>query len=531
MKTFNSIYTILLLTGVLAFLFSCEESEDFERYTPERITGEDDVVTYDNVVTYPYIDFIETDTPNVSLTGGFGFVLDSIEAPLESTFQRNKFSIDRSTGVISYENAGELSAGIYSFNVGMTTAYGLVMFKDVVSIEVLDVPANVTIDNPVVEAGALQVGVIATLSYTDTSEGDITSLSYGFVNDVEGFEIDASTGEISKTGSVTEATTVLSIEATTNLGIKIFQNVLTVNVGQAPTLNYHQSDGVTGLAKVTLSPWSPYTTSKPSLNGMESGGGFEITLPAGLSGYAGSFGIDDEGKISIVADADLPEGDHVLGVVATNSGGISASFDNLFTVSVVAVWDEITNDQMNEGNGDGDSPEVVYPGAWQNYNNGPGASFVKKVGVQGFDGIRVFRPDHQSCDVSLTRNVDVTGYKKLQVTFGEFTGQTQGGGNGDFFESYDRIVYFSDNESDIAGGAFDASNWATIMGPDDGWSTETGGSEYVNNIDISSLTGGTLYLHWRIVPDPSSVAIDRNGQWMIDYLSISGAGAYPAIEE
>lgn len=534
MKMINPIYIILLLISVLTLIFSCEETDDFDRYVPAKVNVEDSVVAYTDIRTYPYIDLIATDTPKVSLTGSYSFILDSIAAPSGSTFISSKFKIDKSTGVISYQNTGELSAGIYTIGVGVATSYGIAVLDEAVKIEILDIPLSLSVDNSTVTSGALDQGVIATVSYTDTSgEGVVTSITYELVNPVLGFTIDATTGAISKTTDAAEGSNKLSVTATSNVGSISVNDLVTVTVGAPPTIAYFQQDGTTNLIGVTVSPWTAYTTTNPSLNGMDADGGYDILLPSELSTKTSSFSVDANGSISIASDADLPVGVFSIGVKVTNSSAVSKTFENLFTLTVENREVELVNDQLNEGLSDGALPEIAYPGEWMNYNNGTGASWVKKVGVAGLDGIRVFRTDHLACDVSLTRTVTVpAGLKTLILTFGEYTSQTQGGANGDFFTSYDRLLYYGESATDLAGGAFDAANWTDLMPANDiEWSLEVGTPSYSRNIDVSTLSGNNLVIHWRIIPDPASTAIDRNGQWLIDYLTITGASAFAAEEQ
>ncbi|UXX79831.1 hypothetical protein N7E81_01765 [Reichenbachiella carrageenanivorans] len=526
----NPFYSILFIIGVLTFLASCENTfEEYERYEPTVIVAGDSVVTYEDVTSYPFLDAISTDEPVIDIESSYSLVLDTIKAPLNSTYQKAKFEIDSKTGVVSYINAGELSAGSYVVSIGVTTATGVVVLDNIVTMDILAVPIDVTVDHSTVDVGALELGTIATVSYTDTSGGDLTTVTYQLVDGPQGIAINANTGEISKTGIITEKTVVLSVLVTTNLGLQQEENLVTINVGDAPTLAYFQQDGTTALTNVKLSPWTAYTTSQPVLEGMDAGGGYELILPAALSASTSEFSFGVNGEVIIAADADLPEGEYSLGVKVTNGAGVEAEFADQFDLTVEVVWTEVVNDQLNDGLNDTALPEVAYPGVWNGINNGAGSSWVKKNGVSGLDGIRVFRPDFETCDVSLTRVLDVTGYKYVEVTFGEYTGQTNGGSNGDFFTSYDRMFYYG--ESDLS-GAFVPTEWSTLMAANDSeWATSPSTTDYTREIDLTGVSGSTIYMHWRIIPDAASTAIDKNGQWLIDYVTARGTSAYTAIEE
>ena len=60
----------------------------------------------------------------------------------------------------------------------------------------------------------------------------------------------------------------MSVRVNTNAGVVIAENILTVNVGEAPTIEMTQQDGTTLLTKTVLSPNTPYTTSAPKVTGM-----------------------------------------------------------------------------------------------------------------------------------------------------------------------------------------------------------------------------------------------------------------------
>ena len=108
--------------------------------------------------------------------------------------------------------------------------------------------------------------------------------------------------------------------------------LLTVNVGEAPTIEMTQQDEATLLNKTVLSPNTPYTTSAPKVTGMIPAQ-WDVILPKSLFNdnpdatagevaidFSGAFSVENpSGKVSISADSGLPIGIHVLSLKATNS--------------------------------------------------------------------------------------------------------------------------------------------------------------------------------------------------------------------
>ena len=114
----------------------------------------------------------------------------------------------------------------------------------------------------------------------------------------------------------------LSVKVTTDLGVVTAPNVLTVIVGESPTIEMFQQDGSTPLAKTVLSQNTPYTTSSPKVTGMIPTK-WEIVFPTSLVNtdpelgeiidLSSSFSVEEpSGKVSIAADAGLPIGSHGL---------------------------------------------------------------------------------------------------------------------------------------------------------------------------------------------------------------------------
>ena len=165
-------------------ILSCEERVelDYVEYSPGSLADNDGKITYADVDVYPLLDIISTDTPSVdnSIKTGVVFSIDTVKAPAESTFDHSKFSIDKPSGVISYNNSmGGLSEGNYMISVSVNNAGGVAKYDDAVSMTVLSVPIQVNIDNQSVDVGSLEIGEIATASITDLSgQGVVNSVTY-----------------------------------------------------------------------------------------------------------------------------------------------------------------------------------------------------------------------------------------------------------------------------------------------------------------------------------------------------------------
>lgn len=537
MKTVKQLIYVVIAS--MSIMFSCDDNpyETFEEYSPTAIDPQQaGMLSYTDTTSFPVQEVITLPVPLDEIDRSHAFVLDTVKAAEQAASILNLFSVDNNTGVIEFDNsAGQLLPGDYVISVGVTSGDGVAVFEDVVTVTVLDVPVDLKVTNKTVNVGALEVGTMSNFSVVDNSDGSLSSAVISISSDFDSeVQLNSSTGDVDKIAAILGSPTFkVSATVATNLGTKVFNDVMTVTVGTAPTLNYVQQDGTTDLANVKVSPWSSYTSHTPVLEGMTAAS-FDLTLPAELSAHSSDITISATGQISIAADASLPEGSFSIGVIAKTAADIEAPFDNAFSLQVEKIVESVINDQLNEDVNDAADPEVAYPGLWQGYANGSGARFVKKNGANGHYGFRIFKPHVTAADASLTRLIDVTGYKTVDVTFGEILNNSN---SLKFWEHYYREWFFGDNNTDISGGTFSAGNWNAILDKDHAdwvdsnasWDGAT--NEYSTSIDVSQLSGTDLYLHWRITPlNPSSAEVN-NGQYWIDYVVVSGAKAYTAIEE
>lgn len=527
----------IIVASLLFLAFGCGEERfvsEYTEYNPKRIEGNDGTLTYANFSSYPVLDEITSQAPTFEVDGVYKFRIDTIKNPSGSAFILANFVIDPETGVITYNNAGNtLTAGDFVITVGIQTVKGLAIYDDIVTMTIDGVPVVASADQDTVDVGSLQLGPIATVSFTDTSgSGLITDVAYELVGAPTVYSIDGMTGDISKNESADQGIVPLTVKVTTNLGIITVPDILVVRVGPSPTIQYFQQNGSTPLTKVTLSSWTAYTTTAPQVDGMTPTS-WEIILPMELDPFAGSFMMLANGEVDLMGEAGLPEGDHLVGVRATNAGGISKDFPDVFTLSVDFRWEPFFEDSINSADANV-PPQTAYPGVWAGYDisgasNRGGWQKVAGVGGGNFSGMR--RWDPGDLDACLTRIVDITGVKAMRVNFGEVTGYGPA-----FTNRYAREFSYGESVANLAMATYDPMEWNSIM--DDGgpwlginWNMGTGPVNDYNGmeIDLTKISGTTMYLMWRLYSkDPA--AGNQNGQFIIDYVTAERASIFPAEE-
>ena len=193
----------LLSTLLLSmFLFiGCEDNEDIQRYEQEVLTTANNPLTYTNLTSYPLVGPIDSTTPIGDFDTPYRYRLLNATSSTGSSFTKASFSIEVNTGFIRYNNtANTITPGVYVLDVGVTNSNGMAVNEGAFELTILEVPVQVNIDAAQVDAGIFEQGVMATVSYTDTSASgsDVTSVSYELVDAPVGFTINATTGAISK---------------------------------------------------------------------------------------------------------------------------------------------------------------------------------------------------------------------------------------------------------------------------------------------------------------------------------------------
>ena len=528
------------------FILSCEERVelDFVEFTPGSLSDNDGKITYSDVDVYPLLDVISTDTPSVdnSIKTGIVFKIDTVKAPAESSYDNSKFSIDKPSGVISYDNSsGGLSEGNYMISVSVDNAGGVANYTDAVTMKVLPVPIQINIDNASVDVGSLQIGEIATASITDLSgSGVVNMVTYQLIDAPDTYTINEKTGVISKVKAANSGSVKLSVQVGSNLGAVVATDLLTINVGPSPTLSLLQLDGTTALTRVTLSPYTAYTSYPPVLSDMTAAS-WEIILPAALDNFKNFFSMGSAGEITIAADANLPEGDYKIGLTPTNAGGFSLDFPEVLTIKVENRSAVVFEDLIN-GPGDSAPPSSVE--GWSSYviagTVGDGSTWKKMKAVAGkWSSMRRWMGGAYvgDSDESVVRVVDLSSIDKTKpttVVFGEVIGYGPA-----YMNKYDRAFYYGEDTTNISSGTWNDTEWVPFTGLGlegadwlgANWNAGSGPAQkYTKSINLNTITGDKVYLNWRMRRKDSQTG-KQNGQWVINDVRIEQPDVYTAEEE
>lgn len=540
-KFYNPLLVMIFGIFIALNFISCEEDEIV--YTNQYIINGDIGLTYTGLTTYPYQTKIKSDTPDYNIsTSVYRFNIIEVRLSDGSTANLNNFSIDIKTGVIIIDNSnGNIIPGeTYNFDIGVENVNGIIREDNTFILKVLEIPLDYTITNETAEVNFLKNADVATIAYVDTSTGGaISDVTYTLDNAPTGFTIDSDTGVISKNTEASSGVHLISVIIQTNLGSITFADVLTVTVGDAPVIQYVQADGATVLSKTVLSPWTAYTTAIPKLEGMNPVK-FEIILPATLA--AGSVIANDDGTIYVSENQDLALGEHILGVIATNSSDISATFENIFTLSIEAHWDATPVFTENFNNA---VPTEVTPNEYNavlnsyklnsseidfvvQHTDGKGDVFTAKISDPKIDGAFPANID-AGLVLELTMQPE---WRKMRISF------TEGFGFGDDrLDWFERSLLSSHSIADIQASAFDINNWNTVMEINDpSWSGSSVWKTLSSDADLTQIPfkdveitpgNSTIYLNWRI----KKTAIPTKGAaFLIDDIRVEVSKAFAAAE-
>ena len=541
---------ILFSTIILSFfvLLSCEEEETVELYEQESISLDDSVLVYDKLIAYPALGSIQSANPTgVEFETPYRFRLLKISSGTQSNFVPAAFSIDPESGVLSYNNANNtIGVGTFSVDVGVANTNGMAVKENAFELTILDVPATINIDISEVEAGIFEQGVMATVSYTDTSGTEaISSATYALIEPPVGFEINSTTGAISKVSGAISGLNLLSVKVTTNVGVIIAENILTVDVGDSPTLEMLQQDGLTPLTKTVLSPNTPYTTSAPLVTGMNPTK-WEIIFPTSIVNtdpelgeiidFSSSFSVEEpSGKVLISEDAGLPIGSHSLKLKAINATGDEFEFPNELIIEVEERW-ETTPVYENDFSAQGTQLEFHKMGSTGSLaslrtshpkcDNGP----VMRFGV--------FNPPANYSDGAAEFKIPVQGtsIKKLRISFYEIFGY-----NDWWVNRYKRTISSYQSTDDTS--SLDTDNWSILdanfssnhrfgstFSP---WSIDKYNFVSSETSSISTSTKNvSFFIRLQYVGDTlSPVGPQAGGQWLLRNLIIEASKAFPAEEQ
>ena len=546
MRYFINNFNFLLFALII---FSCEERVelDYVEFTPGSLADNDGKIIYSDVNVYPVLDVISTDTPSVdnSINTGLVFNIDTVKAPAESTFDYSKFSIDKPSGVISYDNSmGGLTEGNYSITLSVDNAGGVARYDDVVTISVLSVPIQINIDSESVDVGSLQIGEIATASVTDLSgQGVVSMVTYQLVDASDIYSINETTGVISKDKAANSGSVKLSVQVGSNLGAVVASDLLTVNVGPSPTISLLQLDGSTPLTRVTLSPYTAYTSYPPVLSDMTAAS-WDIILPPTLDNFKNFFSMGAAGEITIASDANLPEGDYKIGVTPKNAGGISLDFPEVLTIKVENRSAVVFEDLINDHPGEDDSAPPSDVNGWSSHvisgTKDDGSSWKKMKAVAGKWGSMrrwmggSYVGDSDECVI---REIDLSSIDKTKPTtivFGEVIGYGPA-----YMNKYDRAFYYGEDITNVSSGTWNDAEWVPLNGLGlegadwlgANWNAGNGPpQDYTKSINLNSISGDKVYLNWRMRRKDSQTG-KQNGQWVINDIRIEQPDVYAAEEE
>ena len=546
MKISKISFSIIIST--LFIVLSCDNEETVELYEPQLIDADSTSLAYEKLTAYPSLGSIQSANPTTSdLETPYGFRILKTSSSTQSNFVQAAFTIDRESGIISYGNINNtISSGTFSIDVGIVNTNGMAVYENAFELIILDVPLEVVIDKNEVEAGIFEQGVVATISYTDTSGSDqITSATYKLIDPPTGFEIDSSTGEISKVKGAASGPNSLSVEITTNVGVVRALNVLIVNVGESPTIEMFQQDGSTSLTKTVLSPNTAYTTSSPEVTGMIPTK-WEIIFPtsivntdpelAEIIDFSSSFSVEEpSGKVSITADAGLPIGSHSLKLKATNATGDEFEFPNELIIEVEERW-ETTPVYENDFSAQGTQLEFHKMGSTGSSaslrtshpkcDNGP----VMRFGV--------FNPPANFSDGAAEFKIPVQGtsIKKLRISFYEIFGY-----NDWWVNRYKRTVSSYQSTDDTS--SLDTNNWSLLEANFSSnhrfgdtfkpWSIDKYNFVSSETSSISTSTKNvSFFIRLQYVGNTlSPVGPPAGGQWLLRNLKVEASKAFPAEEQ
>ena len=540
----------LLSTLLLSiFLFvACDESEDIQRYEQEVLTTSNNPLTYTNLTSYPLVGAITSNVPTGDFDTPYRYRLLNATSTTGSSFTKAAFTVDGDTGIVAYGNAGNtITPGTYSVDIGVTNSNGMAVYEGAYQLTILEVPVQVNIDAAQVDAGIFEQGVMATVSYTDTSASgsDVTSVSYALVDAPVGFTINATTGAISKVNGAVSGPNQLTVRVTTNTGIIVVQNILTVVVGAPPTLQMVQQDGTTTLTKAVVSPYSAYTTAAPVVDGM-SPTQWEIIFPKSLVNnnpdvtagetaidFSSSFSVEEpSGKVSIAADAGLPAGLHTISLKAINASANEYTFEDVFTIEVVSRWettplyenDLSTLDQITLHHLDS-PPQYLASTASHGKTGTPAIKFQTLNGANN--------ASRKDAAVELKIPITDASFKKVRFTFYEAFGYNN------FFNQRHARELYSYQATDNSLPPLTPDSWNIMMDiTDSSWSgTSRWGSikadistfSMVENkvVDIAS---GTQNLYFFVRCHRVDDTHPTQGQWLLRNFLVEVSMAYPAEE-
>lgn len=542
-------YLLPIFTLSMILFIGCDESDDIQRYEQEVLTTSGNPLTYTNLTSYPIIGAITSSAPTGDFDSPNRYRLLNVASTTGSSFVKASFDIDVDSGALIYNNFRQINkntigppersiaSGVYVVDVGITNTNGMAIHEGAYQLTILDVPIQVDIDAVQVDAGIFEQGVMATVSYTDTSATqDITSVSYALVNAPAGFEINATTGAISKVNGAVSGANPLTVSVTTNVGIVNVENIVVVNVGPPPTLQMVQQDDTTTLMKAIVSPFTAYTTAAPVVDGMVPTA-WELILPKTLVNgspdvtagevaidFSSAFSIENpSGKVSIAADAGLPLGMHTISLKATNATANDFTFENALSIEVEERW-ETTPVYEND---------FSAQGSQITFHNMTGTTNIfklmnhPKAGNNPVLRFGIFGGANTDGATELKIPVAGTSLKKLRISFYEAFGYQNWWAN-----RYKRTLSYNESLDDTS--SLDDSTWTAI---DASWSGSSLWGSIMADVNTYNKISETIEVSSSTKNVSFFIRLKRDltlahggGQWLLRNLKVEGSTAFTAEE-
>jgi len=510
-KIFKYLFGILMLSGFI-YLSSCEDAIDlsYEPYRPETPAK----FTYNAKDFYPQKIVLVSDTPVFDIAGVYSLSIDSVHIYDDGVCAPGNFEVDSETGVITYNNSnGSINPGRYALDLSIKTVNSVVKLDTVYELTIFDVPVAISVDPAEVNAGALQQGVISSISYTSDNP-DMVVESYAINPPVMGYSVNQNGEVVKSTAAMPNSTDVLSIMVNTNLGSKSFEDMLTVHVGPPPTILYKKAADGDTLKNVITSPTSTYSTQAPELKGMNSDGGWGLLLADTVpQTVKDALSVDADGVITFTGGVDIPDGKYVVGVKVTNATDVSYDFKEQFTITVVTKWTTLTF----SGDDFSDVSKINYYRE-SNSISGFGAGAVGGVnGAKGYHGTgQVF---NAGMILNLNNPADWDGWK-MYLSFKERNGWNT---------KQDAVYAETARTIDYS---YDKVAWNMVMESNDSdWPSSGGGSlisvtdQPVENIDASQ---STIYFRWHY--DNTGSALTKS-VWLLADVDFRYTVNFDSVEE
>ncbi|WP_281612938.1 hypothetical protein [Flammeovirga sp. SubArs3] len=380
-------------------------------------------------------------------------------------------SIDEKGQIIKENN--DTPAGEYTFEVVMTTDNGVKRFENIYSAQVLPLDIDLSYTSKDVDFNF--IGELSSPTISTEENLDIADFTYSMTGTngeaIEGLTIDQQTGVISKINFNTPSQEhVLTVTVHTPLGDKIFEEVMSITVGERPTLSYTgATQGGTNLTKATLSPWSGMSAS---INVDITKIGTDLEFSFLDDQFEGISINTTTGEITVAEDSNIPEGTYPVNIsilVKDHNLNEVMTYENVFSIissAEAGLIEEVMEDfedTSDYATGTRFSSDI---NGFQNVLFGDKAFgsvpyWVAKVqkthrGAQGTATPTAIPADQDYASTALVKSIDInSNVRQVAIAFDEMYGYNDN--NVEFFER--SLTYNYDQNID---DEFNESGWATL---------------------------------------------------------------------